>query len=394
MLQQFQTLVKQLSAQDAARQAWLADLQRRLVNSLQQFIDWLQKNSVPAAALDACKSRIQQLLKITAAYQDLTTDLAKVTGLPNVPSQLRNLLQDITVFLPQLTAGIQTIQAQISDQTLTLDTCNKSLSSLAALGSDAQKLVDGMKNAPAPDQAKAYQTLLDLCKSQGSLVSVMTQATTPSPGVALLRDVLAALQKQNELIQKINQSATSGNAADFGNCRDLVLQLATVPPLSSDLMSRIEDLLLGEAPAPLERWRALLVEALTLIYEGTDTGFYQLASWHNKMMWLVGCALLFMFALAITLGNAVLLLLGAVGGLLSRLTRTTAASEVSNDYGATWGSLFLSPLTGALSAWGGILLIILGLKLNILGTALNLDWCNPYEPVALAIALLSAFWRD
>ena len=145
----------------------------------------------------------------------------------------------------------------------------------------------------------------------------MTQATTPSPGVALLRDVLAALQKQNELIQKINQSATSGNAADFGNCRDLVLQLATVPPLSSDLMSRIEDLLLGEAPAPLERWRALLVEALTLIYEGTDTGFYQLASWHNKMMWLVGCALLFMFALAITLGNAVLLLLGAVGGLLS-----------------------------------------------------------------------------
>ena len=64
---------------------------------------------------------------------------------------------------------------------------------------------------------------------------------------------------------------------------------------------------------------------------------------------------------------------------------------MSNDYGATWGSLFLSPLTGALSAWGGILLIILGLKLNILGTALNLDWCNPYEPVALAIALLFGF---
>ncbi len=85
------------------------------------------------------------------------------------------------------------------------------------------------------------------------------------------------------------------------------------------------------------------------------------------------------------------MLLGAVGGLLSRLTRTTAAADVPNDYGATWGSLFLSPLTGALSAWGGILLIILGLKLNILGTALNLDWCNPYEPVGLAIALLFGF---
>jgi hypothetical protein len=64
---------------------------------------------------------------------------------------------------------------------------------------------------------------------------------------------------------------------------------------------------------------------------------------------------------------------------------------VPNDYGATWGSLFLSPSPGALPAWGGILLIISGLKLNILGTALNLDWCNPYEPVALAIALLFGF---
>ncbi len=384
-------LFKQVSAQDAAREAWLAELQRRLLNSLQQFSDWLQKNTVPPATLDDCKSRIQQLLKTAAVYQGLTTDLAQVPGLADVPSQLRSFLQDINVFLTKLTAAIQTIQAQISDPTLTVDTCNKSLTSLTAFGSDAHKLIDQLKNSPAPDQAKAYQTLLDLCKSQGLLVSVMTQVTTPSPGVALLRDLLAALQKQNELIQKINHAAASGSATDFGNCGDLVLQLATVPPLSSDLVSRIDDLLLGEAPAPLERWRALLAEALTLIYEKTDTGFYQLASWHNKMMWLVGCALLFMFALAVTLGNAVLLLLGAVGGLLSRLTRTTAASEVSNDYGATWGSLFLSPLTGALSAWGGILLIILGLKVNILGTALNLDWCNPYEPVALAIALVFGF---
>jgi hypothetical protein len=29
--------------------------------------------------------------------------------------------------------------------------------------------------------------------------------------------------------------------------------------------------------------------------------------------------------------------------------------------------------------------------LSILGAALNLDWCNPYEPVALAIALLFGF---
>ena len=109
------------------------------------------------------------------------------------------------------------------------------------------------------------------------------------------------------------------------------------------------------------------------------------------MMWLVGSALLLIFALAMTLQNAILLLLGAVGGLLSRLARTVNSADTANDYGATWGALFLSPLSGALSAWGGVLLIVLGLKFNILGGALNVDWCRPYEPATLAIALLFGF---
>jgi hypothetical protein len=52
-----------------------------------------------------------------------------------------------------------------------------------------------------------------------------------------------------------------------------------------------------------------------------------------QMMWLVGCALLFMFALAVSLGNAVPLVLSAVGGLLSRLTRTTAARKCQTTTG-------------------------------------------------------------
>ena len=158
-------------------------------------------------------------------------------------------------------------------------------------------MLDSLKNAPAPDEGKAYQTLLGLCKEQGALFDLMIRAATPNAGVALLHDVLAAMQKQNELIQNINLLAASDSTGTFGDCRDLVLQLAIVQPLSSDLMSRIDNLLLGDAPAPLERSRALSVEALTLIYENTDTGFYQLASWHNKMMWLVGCAFYLCLAL-------------------------------------------------------------------------------------------------
>lgn len=144
-------------------------------------------------------------------------------------------------------------------------------------------------------------------------------------------------------------------------------------------------------PVPLDRWRALLAEALSTIYESGDRDIFDLASWHSKMMWLVGSALLLTFALAATLQNAILLLLGAVGGLLSRLARTVNSADSANDYGATWGALFLSPLSGALSAWGGILLIVLGFKFNIFGTALNVDWCNPYEPATLALALLFGF---
>lgn len=144
-------------------------------------------------------------------------------------------------------------------------------------------------------------------------------------------------------------------------------------------------------PPSAERLRALLAQALGVLYEHGDRAYFDLATWHSKMMWLVGSALLLIFAIAMTLQNGILLLLGAVGGLLSRLARTVSSADTGNDYGATWGALFLSPLSGALSAWGGVLLIVLGLKFNILGGALNVDWCHPYEPATLALALLFGF---
>ncbi|HEX8817021.1 MAG TPA: choice-of-anchor D domain-containing protein [Terriglobales bacterium] len=390
LLQQFQQLAKQMSAQDAARQAWVAGLGPRLLNALQQFSDWAEKIVGVATTLGECNSRLQSCPKAAVTSQAIDSDLRGLSDPPQLPNEYGALLIEIRDFVARLRDAIKQIPDP-NDPAVTLDGCNKLTSCLVALGNEAGILAKKLKDSIPTNQAEVYQRLLVVCKAQGLLFSLMTQSTTPSPANALLRDLLASLQAQNELVQKINQAAASGIAADFANCRDLVLQLANIPPLPSDLTTRIENLLRGEAPAPLARWRAVLVEALGLIYESTDNDFSQLASWHNKMMWLVGIALLFMFALAVTLGNAIFLLLGAVGGLLSRLTRTTEAADVPNDYGATWGSLFLSPLTGALSAWGGILLIILGVKLNILGAALNLDWCNPYEPVSLAIALLFGF---
>lgn len=162
-------------------------------------------------------------------------------------------------------------------------------------------------------------------------------------------------------------------------------------PVALALADHLHDETGSPASMSLDRSQALLVEALGRIYAQADTAYFRLTSWHSKMIWQVGCALLFIFALAVTLDNAILLLLGAVGGLLSRLTRSAHAAEGANDHGASWGALFLSPLSGALSAWGGILLIVLGMKVNILGSAINVDWCNPYDPGTLAIALLFGF---
>ncbi len=139
----------------------------------------------------------------------------------------------------------------------------------------------------------------------------------------------------------------------------------------------------------LARWRALLGDALGLLYDSKDTSFATLVSWHNKTMWLIGCGLLLIVSLAAALGNGILFLVGATGGLLSRLSRSLYRADVPTDYGASWTTLFLSPVVGALAGWSGILLIIMGAQSKLLGTAFNLlDWCNPYNPVALGLALL------
>jgi hypothetical protein len=56
-------------------------------------------------------------------------------------------------------------------------------------------------------------------------------------------------------------------------------------------------------------------------------------------------------------GYEEVLLAGAVGGILSRLQRELQRRDVPTDYGLSWSVLFLSPVSGALSAWAGVLLL-------------------------------------
>ena len=149
-------------------------------------------------------------------------------------------------------------------------------------------------------------------------------------------------------------------------------------------------LALPPAP-PLDRWRALLREALGMIYDNSDRNYSEFMSWQNKSVWLTGCGLLFIATLAAVLQHGGLLLVGAVGGLLSRLSRSLQRANVPTDYGASWSTLFLSPVVGALAGWSGVLLVILAVQLNVLGPLFKTDWCNPWSPLTLGIAFLLGF---
>lgn len=51
------------------------------------------------------------------------------------------------------------------------------------------------------------------------------------------------------------------------------------------------------------------------------------------------------------------MLMGACGGLLSRLMRALGGINAPTDYGVSWTTLFLSPVLGAFSGWFGILIV-------------------------------------
>jgi hypothetical protein len=142
----------------------------------------------------------------------------------------------------------------------------------------------------------------------------------------------------------------------------------------------------------IEHLKQQLGEGLKIIYDHTDTKFAGLVEWHNKAMLLVYLSLLAIGALGLVFRHEELFLVGAVGGLMSRMTRSLFREEVPNDYGASWTTLFLSPLLGAISAWVGITLIVWLHQFGVLGEAFGvISWHRPTDAVMIAMAFTLGF---
>ncbi|MGA8222972.1 MAG: choice-of-anchor D domain-containing protein [Candidatus Acidiferrales bacterium] len=161
---------------------------------------------------------------------------------------------------------------------------------------------------------------------------------------------------------------------------------------SMALAKSIRDELMSEEP-DVDRCKALLVEALDANFNREENSFSGLVSWQNKASWLVGCGLISILFLTMAIHHhSILFLVGAMGGLLSRLSRSLDRKDVPTDYGASWTTLFLSPVAGALGAWAGILISGLAVDYKVLGSFFEVDWANaPCQPTTLAIALAFGF---
>ena len=140
--------------------------------------------------------------------------------------------------------------------------------------------------------------------------------------------------------------------------------------------------------------RQLLVEATGYIYESGDSGFAALTGWQNKSFWLTLVGVTLIFAVGITERHTSLFLAGAVGGFLSRLTRELKRADVATDYGASWSTLFLSPVAGAISGWFGVALIMLltDPTVGVLGGPLKvINWDSSNVAATLAAAFVLGF---
>lgn len=106
------------------------------------------------------------------------------------------------------------------------------------------------------------------------------------------------------------------------------------------------------------------------LYNRQDDGFAALAEANSKSIWMLIASTLGV-CLCAAVGGVPLLIAGAMGGLVSRLSRLALAQVLPTDYGSSWPTLYLSPIAGALAAWGGLLLIDLAKSLKLLGSVLD-----------------------
>jgi hypothetical protein len=114
--------------------------------------------------------------------------------------------------------------------------------------------------------------------------------------------------------------------------------------------------------------RALLGQALTQTYAMPGSPSEMI--WHRKTGLVLVSGLAAIVLLSFAVNAELVILFGAVGGLLQRLWQLVYERDVKGSNPLYWSTLFLAPVAGALAAVGGLYLISLLKAMNILGSTI------------------------
>lgn len=278
------------------------------------------------------------------------------------------------------------------------------LNRLEAQQSQIAANIQAAAGLPTPAQMQALSDIIIASmSSQGDLLAAQIARALLNPPAGTPAAFVVLLQTAQSFL-----TVAPAVAADLVNGLGAAAPVPAAPPLTAtylrardqffslakSLASELDAALDGARLClyPLARWRALLSESTQVLVDREDTDISTQLSWHNKTIWLIACGLILILVLAGALENEVLFVLGALGGLLSRLSRTLSRQDVPTDYGASWTTLFLSPVVGALTGWAGVLLVALAVKFGVLGPLFaSVAWDSNFNLLAFGLAIVFGF---
>ena len=151
----------------------------------------------------------------------------------------------------------------------------------------------------------------------------------------------------------------------------------------------------GIDPRNAEVWelRETLAPALSAYYMDRDNFFESLSRGADQAQMLTYIGLAVIVVVGLAFGRQPLLLLGAVGGLSSRLIGAVKQPPTKTDYGASWSRTFISPVVGALGGWAGtpVIHLLTVDPLKVLNPNLGAGWDHPFQVVSLGVAFVLGF---
>ncbi len=231
------------------------------------------------------------------------------------------------------------------------------------------------------------------------LVRVALQFYLYRPVKAVLSGQLAHLGEQKVSPEKLYPLMFQVYGARKKSERERAQDDAQLPAMAAAYSHRLpashawlsEELLKkGRSPAELRGW---LDQAIDVVEDlGLDQDRQALKTL-RKVTWLAYVLSAFLLLFVTVLGNPGPALMGAAGGLISRLLRFFRGRGSAQDDNFDWQFLILTPLVGALSGLAGVLLVDIAGNWGLMGSAVSgVVWSAPsMNPATALVALLFGF---